>query len=202
MVADGLTHPAIAHKAPFDLIVANILVFLHELSLDPYSLNHFVGVYSLRPYLFHLENVLTSMFLHANWFHLAGNMLFLWVFGENVEDILGHWKFLIFYLLCGLAAAGAQVAIDPMSRIPMVGASGAIAGVMGAYRVTFPHSRVVMLFFMLFIFSIFLAMAECNNSALDGIGILAAIASSMAGVGPAFSSIWASYASSGMRTAV
>ena len=79
-------------------------------------------------------------------------MLFLWVFGRNVEDILGHGKFLLFYLLCGLAAALAQIAADPLSTVPMVGASGAIAGVMGAYLVKFPRSRVEMLFFFFFIF--------------------------------------------------
>jgi membrane associated rhomboid family serine protease len=148
------------------LIVANVLVFLHEISLDPYSLNEFVRLYSLRPYLFHLENgpaslflhahylenVFTSLFLHANWLHVAGNMLFLWVFGDNVEDILGHGKYLLFYLLCGAAAAFAQVAFDPFSRVPMVGASGAIAGVMGAYLVKFPRSRVQMFFFAIFFF--------------------------------------------------
>ena len=134
------------------LIVANILVFLHEVSLDPYSLNEFVRVYSLRTSAFHLENVFTSMFLHANWFHLAGNMLFLWVFGDNVEDILGHGKYLLFYLLCGAAAAFSQTLADPFSRVPMVGASGAIAGVMGAYLLKFPRSRVQMLLFALFFF--------------------------------------------------
>jgi membrane associated rhomboid family serine protease len=134
------------------LIVANILVFLHEISLDPYSLNAFMGTYSLLPYRFHLSNVFTSMFLHANWLHIAGNMLFLWVFGDNVEDILGHGKYLLFYLLCGAAAGFAQAAMDPLSRIPMVGASGAIAGVMGAYLAKFPRSRVEMLFFFFFIY--------------------------------------------------
>jgi membrane associated rhomboid family serine protease len=134
------------------LIVMNILVFLHEVSLDPYSLNEFVRVYSLRPAHFHIENVITSMFLHANWLHVVGNMLFLWVFGDNVEDILGHGKYLLFYLLCGSVAAFTQVLAYPFSRVPMVGASGAIAGVMGAYLVKFPRSRVQMLFFALFIF--------------------------------------------------
>ncbi len=134
------------------LIVANILVFLHEVSLDPYSRNEFIRVYSLVPFSFHIANAFTSMFLHANWLHVAGNMLFLWVFGDNVEDILGHGKFLIFYLLCGAAAAFAQTAIDPLSRVPMVGASGAIAGVMGAYLAKFPNSRVEMLFFLFFIY--------------------------------------------------
>src|SRR5690349_24344283 len=90
------------------LIVVNLLVFLNEFWLglvDPYSQNHFMTVYSLRPAYFHIENVLTSMFLHANWMHVLGNMLFLWVFGDNVEDILGHAKFLVFYLLSGCAAA-------------------------------------------------------------------------------------------------
>lgn len=134
------------------LIVVNILVFLHQMSLDPYSLNHFIATYSLRPRYFHFSNVVTSMFLHASLLHVAGNMLFLWVFGDNVEDILGHGKFLLFYLLCGIVAGFAQTASDPLSRVPMLGASGAIAGVMGAYLVKFPRSRVEMIFFMLFFF--------------------------------------------------
>ena len=93
------------------------------------------------------------MFLHANWLHLGGNMLFLWVFGDNVEDILGHGKYLLFYLLCGAAAAMSQVLMDPSSRVPMVGASGAIAGVMGAYLMKFPHARVVMLTWFILIFT-------------------------------------------------
>jgi membrane associated rhomboid family serine protease len=138
------------------LIVINLLVFLNEFWLelvDPYSLNHFMAQYSLRPAYFHIENVITSMFLHANWMHVLGNMLFLWVFGDNVEDILGHGKYLLFYLLCGVAAGMTQVLIDPTSRVPMVGASGAIAGVMGAYLVKFPRSRVVMLTWFILIFT-------------------------------------------------
>jgi membrane associated rhomboid family serine protease len=134
------------------LIVVNVLVFLHEVSLDPFSLNQFIAAYSLRPAYFQIQDIFTSMFLHANWIHVLGNMLFLWVFGDNVEDILGHWKFLAFYLLCGVAAGATQICFDPLSRVPMVGASGAIAGVMGAYLVKFPRSRVQMLFFALFIF--------------------------------------------------
>ena len=135
------------------LITVNMLVFFHEVWLDPYSQNHFVALYSLRPAYFHPENLITHMFLHAGWLHVLGNMLFLWVFGENVEDILGHFKYLLFYLLCGVTAGLAQVVIDPYSRIPMVGASGAIAGVMGAYLIKFPRSEVVMLFWVLFIFT-------------------------------------------------
>jgi membrane associated rhomboid family serine protease len=87
-----------------------------------------------------------SMFLHGGWMHLLGNGLFLWVFGNNVEDIMGRLRFLVFYLLCGLVAAGAQIAIDPASPVPMVGASGAISGVLGAYLMLFPRVRVNVLF--------------------------------------------------------
>ena len=138
------------------LIVVNVLIFLYEFWLglvDPYTLNRFMDVYSLRPAYFSFVNVFSAMFVHANWMHVLGNMLFLWVFGDNVEDILGHSKYLIFYLACGVAAAMAQVAMDPSSRVPMVGASGAIAGVMGAYLVKFPRSRVVLLTWFIFIFT-------------------------------------------------
>lgn len=93
---------------------------------------------------------LTSMFLHGGWGHLLGNGLFLWVFGNNVEDSMGRLRYLAFYLICGLAAAGAQVAISPSSPVPMVGASGAISGVMGAYLLLYPKVRVNMLFILLF----------------------------------------------------
>ena len=91
---------------------------------------------------------LSSMFLHGGWFHLIGNMWFLWVFGNNVEDSMGHVRYFVFYLLCGLAAAGAQTLANPSSAIPMVGASGAISGVMGAYIVLYPKVRVHMLIFL------------------------------------------------------
>jgi membrane associated rhomboid family serine protease len=94
----------------------------------------------------------TSMFLHGGWQHLIGNALFLWVFGNNIEDSTGRFRYVVFYLLCGLAAAGAQMAVDPASPVPMVGASGAISGVMGAYLVLYPRVRVNMLFiFLIFI---------------------------------------------------
>src|ERR1700733_6642428 len=83
------------------LIAINVWVFLYSLSLDPYSRNHFTQIYALRPAHFHAENLISHMFLHAGWLHLIGNMIFLWVFGDNVEDILGHGKYLLFYLLCG-----------------------------------------------------------------------------------------------------
>lgn len=132
------------------LIVINILVFLFEFSLDPYSQNAFIATYGLVPDRFHFGNVLTSMFLHGGWMHVLGNMWFLWIFGDNIEDILGHGKYLLFYLLCGIGAAMTQVYFSPDSRVPMVGASGAIAGVMGAYMMKFPHSRINTLIFLAF----------------------------------------------------
>ena len=95
----------------------------------------------------HYATVLTSMFTHGGWLHLIGNMVFLWVFGNNIEDVMGHGRFIIFYLLCGVAAAAAQVLIGPSSIVPMVGASGAISGVLGAYLLLYPRVRVHTLLF-------------------------------------------------------
>lgn len=97
--------------------------------------------------------LLTSMFMHGGWLHLLGNMLYLWIFGDNIEDNFGHGKFLVFYLICGLAASFAQIAADPSSVIPSLGASGAIAGVLGAYLVMFPRNRVRNLVFFGFFFT-------------------------------------------------
>jgi membrane associated rhomboid family serine protease len=94
------------------------------------------------------HTVLTSMFLHGGWLHLIGNMVFLWVFGNNIEDAMGHGRFVVFYLVCGVAAAAAQVAIDPSSIVPMVGASGAISGVLGGYILLYPRARVHTLLFL------------------------------------------------------
>jgi membrane associated rhomboid family serine protease len=90
----------------------------------------------------HWWTVATSMFLHAGWLHIIGNMWFLWVFGNNIEDSMGHARFVVFYLLCGVAAAATQMVSDPASPVPMVGASGAISGVMGAYVLLYPRVRV------------------------------------------------------------
>ena len=125
-------------------------VFLFQLTLDEFSLNSFFAAYGMIPSRLHASSLVTSMFLHGGWLHLIGNMWFLWIFGDNVEDILGHAKYLLFYLLCGVAAALVQVALNMDSRVPTIGASGAIAGVMGAYLVKFPHSRIVTLVFVLF----------------------------------------------------
>jgi membrane associated rhomboid family serine protease len=127
------------------IIILNCLAFLFELSLSQRMLQPFLMMYGVVPVLFSWPTVLTSMFLHGGWLHIGGNMLYLWIFGDNVEDRLGHGRFLVFYLLCGTVAALAQVLTSPESRVPTIGASGAIAGVMGAYFVLFPHSRVLTL---------------------------------------------------------
>ena len=97
---------------------------------------------------------LTSMFMHGGWLHIIFNMLFLWIFGNNVEDLMGRARFLAFYLLCGLAAAFTQVIVDVGSTTPVIGASGAVAGVLGAYIVTWPRARVVTLFVLVFFFPV------------------------------------------------
>jgi membrane associated rhomboid family serine protease len=126
------------------LIVLNTLVFLYQLALGP-EINAFVREYGLVPAQFSVVALFTSMFLHGGLLHFGGNMLYLWIFGDNVEDRMGHGRFVVFYLLCGAAAALAQTYMQPDSFVPMVGASGAIAGVMGGYFVLYPRSRIVTL---------------------------------------------------------
>jgi membrane associated rhomboid family serine protease len=135
------------------LIAVNVLVFLFEISLDPWSRNAFVEAYGLVPDRFAWTNVITSAFLHGGWMHMLGNMWFLWIFGDNIEDILGHGKYLLFYLACAVVAALTQSWLTTDPRIPMVGASGAIAGVMGAYIIKFPHSRILSLVTVIFFFT-------------------------------------------------
>ena len=126
------------------LIGINVLVFLAELAGG----EQFIANWAFIPARFsdqpgaNAVTIFSAMFMHGGWMHLFGNMLFLWIFGDNVEDRLGHIKFLIFYLLAGIAATFAQYAYSPESGIPNVGASGAIAGVLGAYILMFPQSRV------------------------------------------------------------
>lgn len=128
------------------LIILNVLVFLYEVQLGEEELNAFIFTFGATPaYIQNGENLLsllTSMFLHGGWMHLIGNMLFLWVFGDNIEAVLGHLGFLAFYLIGGLAASIAHIVFNFGSEIPSVGASGAISACLGAYLVMFPHSRV------------------------------------------------------------
>jgi membrane associated rhomboid family serine protease len=139
------------------LIGLNLLIFFFEFTLDPRSLELLIREFGVVPS--HLAAFLagspkyplpaivlpffTSMFLHGSWLHVLGNMLYLYIFGDNVEDYLGHFKYLVFYLLTGLIAMATQVAVNLHSTAPTVGASGAIAGVLGAYFVLFPRARVL-----------------------------------------------------------
>jgi membrane associated rhomboid family serine protease len=141
------------------LIVACALVFLWQVTLSPEASVQAVYAYGMIPAVLFGErelppevaaipaelSVITSMFLHGGWLHLIGNMLYLWIFGNNVEDAMGHGRFIAFYLLCGLAAAMAQAFQDPGSTVPMIGASGAIGGVLGAYLLLYPRARVLVL---------------------------------------------------------
>ena len=149
------------------LIALNILIYLFQWTLDPRSSELFARQFGMVPshlaaFLagsprYPLPTVLvpffTSMFLHASWMHVLGNMWFLFIFGDNIEDYLGHFKYLVFYLLSGLFAMSTQVAIYPNSNLPTVGASGAIAGVLGAYFILYPRARVLTWFFV-FVFYI------------------------------------------------
>lgn len=155
------------------IILLNIAIFLYQVSLGP-DASAFMFAYSVVPFaithgvpqtdllgtpghiLFHTPNpvyltLITSQFLHAGWLHIGGNMLFLYIFGDNVEDRMGHFWFLLFYLFCGIVAALTQVAVAPDATIPSLGASGAIAGVLGSYLVLFPSARVKTIIFI-FIF--------------------------------------------------
>jgi len=139
------------------IIIANFLVFFYEVgfasNIDKFFFDWAVVPAELTDYLHspgdHSLRVLftpiTAMFLHGGWFHILGNMIFLWVFGDNVEDAVGHVHYLAFYLVCGIAATAAQVWVDPNSQVPMLGASGAIAGVLGAYLVLYPRATIAAL---------------------------------------------------------
>jgi membrane associated rhomboid family serine protease len=133
------------------LLVLNVLVWLWEFISDQSGASWLTAAYGLVPRRFlgdpagEAFTLLMSMFMHGGWAHIAGNMLFLYVFGDNVEDALGRWRYVGFYLACGLVAAGAQIFVDPSSTIPMVGASGAIAGVLGGYMVLYPRAPIVVL---------------------------------------------------------
>ncbi|MFQ5853693.1 MAG: rhomboid family intramembrane serine protease [Candidatus Binatia bacterium] len=133
------------------LILANGAVFFYELSLDPRLLNTFVYQMGMVPASLlqaHMPGTggyftpISSMFLHGGWMHLLGNMLYLWIFGNNIEDSMGHLRFIVFYLIVGLAAAVTHLTLNPTSTVPTIGASGAVSGVLGAYLILFPRARV------------------------------------------------------------
>lgn len=140
-------------------IVTCVLVFLHQVSLPAKFGEIFVYQYGAIPAVVFgyadlpseivavsaYGSLITSMFLHGGWMHLIGNMMYLWIFGNNIEDVMGHVKFIVFYALCGILAALSHAAIDSGSTVPMVGASGAISGVLGAYILLYPHAKVLVL---------------------------------------------------------
>lgn len=142
----------------YGLIALNLLVFLVQLSLPPAAFHWFAVEYGMVPlvvrdivpqpvpWLPDWANLVTYAFLHADWMHLLTNMLFLWIFGDNIEDALGHVKYLVFYLACAVLAALVHLAFNFESNGPLIGASGAVAGVMGAYILLYPHARVFVLF--------------------------------------------------------
>jgi membrane associated rhomboid family serine protease len=127
------------------LILVNAAAFFFELSLPPAARQGLIRDWGIVPASFDWSTLFTSMFLHGGWLHVIGNMWYLWIFGDNVEDRLGHGRYLLFYLLCGAVAGVAQTLMNPSSAVPTIGASGAIAGVMGAYFVLYPRSRILTL---------------------------------------------------------
>ncbi len=151
---DNPTH--ITPYVTYSLIAICVFVFLWQQSLGPAAEQAVYALGVIPAVLFNYASlpagldvippwmsIFTSMFMHGSWMHLLGNMLYLWIFGDNVEASMGHARFIVFYLLCGVAAALAQAVPDPQSTVPMVGASGAISGVLGAYLLLYPHARVL-----------------------------------------------------------
>ena len=149
------------------LILINVLVFVYQFFFLPQGPSFLIKTYGFVPHALHHTNMLSihsslataatlfsAMFIHGGWLHMLGNMLYLFIFGDNVEDRLGHLRYLVFYLLCGITAALVHAAIFPDSRVPSVGASGAIAGVLAAYMLCFPRARITTLIIIFFFFRI------------------------------------------------
>ena len=162
------------------LIIANCLMYIHQLSLGsmgrhliyalgaiPYEFTHFTNMPSYPEVAFPLT-MFSSMFVHGSLFHLGGNMLYLWIFGNNVEDSMSHRGFMVFYLLCGVIAALSHILANPSSVVPMVGASGAVSGILGAYLLLYPRARILTLLF----FGFFVKMVEIPAMFLLGFWII------------------------------
>ncbi len=177
----------------YALIAINVLAFIYEMTLPGAQLDEFFLRWGAIPsaivggtaapspnglpvYI----TLLTSIFLHGGWLHLGGNMLYLWVFGDNVENALGRGRYLLFYLICGLGGSLAQIAISPISTIPTIGASGAIAGVMGAYLVMFPGAQVRTLIFIVF----FVTITYLPAAIVIGIWFLMQLFNGVTSLGP------------------
>jgi membrane associated rhomboid family serine protease len=175
-------------RTPFvtwSLIAINVAVFLYELTLDPQDLERLVYNFGVVPARFGVSQggywtLLTCMFLHGGWGHVIGNMWSLWIFGDNVEDVMGRWRFLTFYLLTGVVAGLTHIFTNGGSQVPTVGASGAIAGVLGAYFVLFPRARIIamlpILFFPFFfevpavMYLLFWFLTNLLSGTLSGLG--------------------------------
>jgi membrane associated rhomboid family serine protease len=190
------------------IILANGLIFFHQLNLDFAASQRFIYQWGAIPYqLTHGEvihvnptipvplTLFSSMFLHGGILHLFGNMLYLWIFGNNIEDTLGHFRFLLFYLVCGLCAGAAQVFSDPNSAVPMIGASGAIGGILGAYLLLFPRARILtLIFIVIFIkmvripaliilgFWFFIQLLSVGGGAISNVAFFAHIGGFIAGL--------------------
>jgi len=194
------------------IIAINVAVFLYELSLEaaghletffeqygmtPYEITHGVSTVP-RGFPVYLT-LITSMFLHGGWLHIGGNMLFLWIFGNNVEDSMGRFRFVIFYLACGLIASAAQIAVEPSSPVVTIGASGAIAGVLGGYLLLYPRARVTTLVFLVvfvtvvqlpavvvlvfwFFLQLFYGLSGLGSAMGDGVAYFAHIGGFVAGL--------------------
>jgi membrane associated rhomboid family serine protease len=187
------------------LNVINAVAWLYELTIPGDLLPVYLQLYGVVPADFSAPTLVSSMFLHGSWSHFIGNMWYLWIFGDNVEDRVGHGRFIAFYLLCGVVAALGHVAMDPASTLPTIGASGAIAGVMGGYFVLYPQSRVltliplvfyveiielpaVLLLGFWFVMQLFNAgvIAVTANSSSGGIAFVAHVAGFVAGLAGVF----------------
>jgi membrane associated rhomboid family serine protease len=196
-IGDDDTARRTAPLVTYALIALNVLFFFVEMSGG----EAFIGKWAFVPSRF-LANpaadfltLFTSMFMHAGWLHLGGNMLYLWIFGDNVEDRFGHLKFIIFYVLCGLAATFAQLAFSLGSHVPNLGASGAIAGVLGAYILLFPRGSVrvlqgqrvipvpaLIVIGLWFVLQLFSGIGTLANAAQGGVAYMAHIGGFVAGV--------------------
>ena len=147
----------------FGIIILNVLIFLGQFWIsgnDPGIGKSLVYMYGFVPAEFNPLTIFTSMFMHGGFAHIIGNMWFLYIFGDNVESILGHVKYFMFYLACGIGAALAQFFIEPASQVPMIGASGAVAGVLGAYMIRFPKARVHVLAVIIIFITTFVVPAQ------------------------------------------
>ena len=147
----------------FGIIILNVLIFLGQFwisSNDPDIGKSLVYMYGFVPAEFNPLTIFTSMFMHGGFAHIIGNMWFLYIFGDNVESILGHVKYFMFYLACGIGAALAQFFVEPASQVPMIGASGAVAGVLGAYMIRFPKARVHVLAVIIIFITTFVVPAQ------------------------------------------